>query len=113
MVRKSRTDGETLPMIIESISSSISEMNRSLFFNKLFQYGYITACEDRYILGFHLRSYQVYHITETFPSITSDHLNKGISEVTYSLDLNTCNDYITQWDKVMNILKGGIPIGEP
>lgn len=62
MVRKSRTDGETLPVIIDSIQKELSAYNRSVFFEKLFQYGYIPACEEKYNLGFHLRSYQVYAV---------------------------------------------------
>lgn len=102
MVRKSRTDGETLPVIIRSIAKSLSQHNRNLFFEKLFQYGYIPSCEERYILGFYLRSYQVYKVTETFPKIVPDILDEGVSEVTYSLDLNACIDYITVWDEAVN-----------
>lgn len=112
MVRKSRTDGETLPVIIDSIQKELSAYNRSVFFEKLFQYGYIPACEEKYNLGFHLRSYQVYAVGNTFPNIVPDELDKGISEVTYSLDLNVCADFITSWDDAVKTLKGGILIGE-
>ena len=112
MVRKSRTDGETLPMIIGSIQNCISEPNKSIFFEKLFQYGYIPSCEERYTLGFYLRSHQVYIVGNNFPNIVPDKLNKGVSEVAYSLDLNTCTDHIIVWDDAVNTLKGGILIGE-
>lgn len=112
MMRKSHTDGETLPMIIDRIQSKLSESNKSLFFEKLFQYGYISSCKERYALGFYLRSHQVYTVEDNFPNIVPDNLDEGVSEVVYSLDLNVCTDYITTWDDAVNTLKGGIPIGE-
>lgn len=112
MVRKSRSDGTTLPEIIKSIHSGISEPYRSLFEEKLFKYGYISSCEERYTLGFHLRSYQTYKVEDTFPNIVPDNLDNGISEVTYSLDLNACSDFVIEWSDIINTLKGGILIGE-
>ena len=102
MVRKSRSDGTTLPDIIKVIHNGLSEPYKSLFEEKLFKYGYISSCEDRYTLGFHLRSHQTYKVENDFPNIVPDNLDSGISEVTYSLDLNACTDFVT----------GGILIGE-
>lgn len=112
MVRKSRSDGTTLPDIIKFIHSGLSEPYRSLFEEKLFKYGYIYSCEERYTLGFHLRSHQTYKVDEFFPSIVPDNLDNGISEVTYSLDLNACTGFVTEWSEIINVLKGGILIGE-
>lgn len=112
MVRSSRTDGETLPMIIESISKKLSESSKELFFEKLFQYGYVPACEEKYVLGFHLRLCKTYKVEESFPNIVPAILNNGISEVTYSLDLNICSEYIISWDEIINNLNGGADFGE-
>lgn len=112
MVRKSRSDGTTLPDIIKAIHNGLTEQYKSLFEEKLFKYGYISSCEDRYTLGFHLRSYQTYKIEDDFPNIAPDDLDNGISEVTYSLDLNTCGDFVTEWNDIVNALKGGILIGK-
>lgn len=112
MIRSSRTDGETLPMIIESISKMLSESNKELFFEKLFQYGYVPDCEEKYILGFHLRSYKTYTVEESFPNIVPDILSEGISEVTYSLDLNVCGEYTILWEDIIKNLEGGADFGE-
>ena len=112
MVRKSRSDGTTLPEIIKSIHSGLSEPYKSLFEEKLFKYGYISSCEERYMLGFHLRSHQTYKVEEKFPNIVPDNLDNGISEVTYSLDLNACSDFVTEWSDIINALKGDILIGK-
>lgn len=112
MVRKSHSDGTTLPDIIKAIHSGLSEPYRSHFEEKLFKYGYISSCEERYTLGFHLRSHQTYKVEENFPNIVPDNLDNGISEVTYSLDLNACTDFVTEWNDIINVLKGGILIGE-
>lgn len=111
MVRKSRSDGTTLPDIIKAIYNGLSEPYRSLFEEKLFKYGYIPSCEDQYTLGFHQRSYQTYKVEDNFSNIVPDNLDKGISEVTYSLDLNACVDFVTEWGEIINVLKGGILIG--
>lgn len=112
MVRKSRSDGTTLPEIIKSIHSGLSEPYKSLFEEKLFKYGYISSCEERYNIGFHLRSYQTYRVENDFPNIISDNLDKGISEVTYSLDINVCSKFAIDWDEIVKTLKGGILVGE-
>ncbi len=112
MVRKSRSDGTTLPDIIKAIHSGLSEPYSSFFEEKLFKYGYISSCEERYTLGFHLRSHQTYKVEETFPNIVPDNLDNGISEVTYSLDLNACTNFVTDWSDIIRTLKGGILIGE-
>lgn len=112
MIRSSRTDGETLPAVIESIAGMLSEPNKEMFFEKLFQYGYVPACEEKYVLGFHLRSYKTYKVEESFPNIVPDILSDGVSEVTYSLDLNVCNEYIVSWDTMLNNLEGGVTIGK-
>lgn len=112
MTRKSRSDGTTLPDIIKAIHSALSEPYRSLFEEKLFKYGYISSCEERYTLGFHLRSHQIYKVVEKFPNIVPDNLDNGISEVTYSLDLNVCSDFAAEWCDIINALKGGILVGD-
>ena len=62
------------------------------------------------MIGFHLRSHQLFLVEDSFPNIVPDNLNNGVSEVTYSLDLNVCTDYIASWDDAVNTLKGGILI---
>ena len=108
-VRKSRSDGETLPNLIESIQNTLSEPQKSLFEEKLFQYGYVPACMERYILGFHLRSHQTFKVEEKFPNIVPDKLDNGISEVTYSLDLNACTSFVIDWNEIITVLKGVMP----
>lgn len=112
MIRTSKADGETLPAVIDSISAGLSDSAKDLFFEKLFKYGYVPGCEEKYILGFHLRSYKVYKVGESFPNIVPDFLDNGISEVSYSLDLNVCDDYKTVWDDVLETLKWGVTVGE-
>lgn len=112
MIRSSRTDGETLPTIIESISRMLSESNKDLFYEKLFQYGYAPAFEDKYFWGFHLRPCRTYQIEKSFPNIVPDILDIGISEVTYSLDLNACSEYAILWDDILRKSKGDVLIGE-
>ena len=111
IVRKSKTDGESIPVIVERIENKLSEPSKSLFDEKLFKYGYIPSCYEKYTIGFHLRLYQSYKVSEGFPSVVPDILDKGISEVTYSLDLNVCTDYKTDWNSIIAALKGGISIG--
>ncbi len=112
MVRKSKTDGETIPDIINNIHSVLDEPYKSIFMEKLFQYGYISACMDKYNLRFHLRSFQTYRVESTFPKIVPENLDKGISDVTYSLDLNSCAGFTIEWGGIVNALKGGITSGE-
>ena len=112
MVRKSRSDGTTLPDIIKAIHNGLTEPYKTLFEEKLFKYGYISSCEDRYTLGFHLRSHQTYKVYEDFPNIVPANLDTGISEVTYSLDLNACTTFVIDWNDILNALKGGTLIGE-
>lgn len=104
-IRKSNSDGETLNSVIEDIRLCLDETNRESFDEKLFWYGYLEAYKDKYKLGFHLRKKEVYKIGTDFPSITPIKLSKGISGVSYYLDLNICQDYMTSWENCVKEIR--------
>lgn len=106
MVRKSIADGEKLPNIVDDIINMLdSEETQDLFLEKLFDYGYIPSCPEKYIVGFFLRAKKCYSVIDGFPCITSKSIPMGISDVSYSIDLNVCNDYQIEWNELLRKIK--------
>lgn len=104
-VRRSTSDGQKLSDLVEIIDNMISEQTRTKFHDKLFNYGYIVSCGDKYTCGFHLRSTNEFEIEQGFPCITKSLLPQGVSDIAYSIDLNLCNDFKISWEDILTQIK--------
>ncbi|NKF07320.1 PD-(D/E)XK motif protein [Clostridium gasigenes] len=108
-LRKSLSDGQTLPNIVEEISSKLEQgTSLEVFEEKLFNYGYLLRKPELYKFGFNERETKYYEICNEFPSITKYKLANGISNVSYKLSLNTCEKYLVLEGNVIRNNEGGI-----
>ena len=105
MVRRSNSDGETLPEIIENIIHVLDDDTRELFEDKLFNYGYIMSCPERYKSGYFVRAKKCYDVIDKFPCITRSKVMLGVSEISYAIDLNVCNEFQIEWNDMINVIK--------
>lgn len=101
IIRKSSADGEKLPALIDEIQSLLSSEMKDEFDKKLFMYGYIPSFKDKYDICFYVRAKKIFWVNDNFPCITPKDLSTGISEVTYTLDLNVCTDFSVSWEKAI------------
>ena len=108
-VRRSSSDGQRLSDMVEIIDNMISEQSRAKFHDKLFNYGYIVSFGEKYACGFHLRSANSYEVESDFPSMTKALLPQGVSDISYSIDLNLCNDFKKSWEEILTKIKEDNP----
>lgn len=102
LIRRSHSDGETLPQIISSIQESLDNDTKELFEEKLFNYGYISSCSEKYKFGFFIRTQKCYYVSANFPCITKETAMFGISNISYAVDLNACEEFKTEWNEIVN-----------
>lgn len=108
-LRRSLSDGQTLPNIVEEISNRLEDgSSLELFEEKLFNYGYLLKKPDMYKLRFSEREIRYYEVCNEFPNITKCKLDNGISNVSYKLSLNTCEKYLVLEGNVILSDEGGI-----
>lgn len=112
-LRKSVSDGETLPEIINSIRKCLTGHNllETKFNENLQKYGYFDGLEDKYSTGYHVREEMAYSVKSGFPRITKEDLPKGISGCKYDVSVEVCSDYCIDNEMLRKTLKRGEKIG--
>lgn len=107
-VEVSNGNGITLCQKIADIRKTL-ENNApalSLFNAKLFEAGYSDKHESFYKDRFYqTRNENFYQVENDFPRIKENELCKGVSEVSYSIILAMCNEYLVSENQVLNIIK--------
>lgn len=105
-LRKSKSDGEIIPVIVERISKKIlTEQLLRIFENKLFKYGYIFRHPEIYKIGFFIREVRYCKISADFPKLTKLGVSKGITNISYELNLDVCDNFLILEQKLINELK--------
>lgn len=105
-LRRSKTDGETVPEIVKRISDQISDIEAIEIFNEmLFKYGYIKNLSEFYQIGFREREIRFFHIKEDFPKITKSSIANNIGSVSYVINLDACDRFLVLESKFINRLK--------
>jgi len=97
IVAISGSEGVSLPQKINEIQTIIRDDNTALIlFNaKLFEVGYFEHHKSLYDSRFYqIRKENFYHITDNFPRIKENELREGVSNVKYSVSLDSCNEYL-------------------
>lgn len=106
VLRKSQTDGETLPSLIQKIIEKIHIDNGLKDFeNQLFKYGYLLKKPELYKICFVKREMKYYYIQDDFPKLIKPMLSVGISNVNYSLNLDVCERFAITKATLMEKLK--------
>lgn len=104
-VETSKANGQTLCDKIEEIRSILSEDIPALttFNAKLFEAGYTDTqsnlYKDRY---YQIRFEKLYRIDEDFPRIKENELRDGVGNVTYSIVLAMCDNYLVTENQVIS-----------
>src|SRR5206468_2295401 len=81
--------GETLPQIVQSLTSRLAEGARELFADRLELGGYHSIHDQRYSeYGYRCRLSRVYGVVSDFPRIKQHDLRTGVKEVSYVADVS-------------------------
>lgn len=104
----SNENGETLNQKIANIRQHLNnDMYALTIFNeKLFEAGYFdehaTKYENRH---YQIRKENFYYVRDNFPRIKENELRGGVIDITYSIILAQCNEYLMTEKQLFNIIK--------
>ncbi|MEG0670724.1 PD-(D/E)XK motif protein [Clostridium sp.] len=105
-LRKSLSDGQTIPLIVQRILNKLdSSMYLEIFEEKLFKYGYLLRNPELYKIGFVVREIKYFSISDEFPSITKGKLPNSIFNVSYKLNINSCDRFSVLEETLIRKLK--------
>lgn len=105
-LRKSLSDGEIIPLLIQRILNKLrTSTSLEIFEEKLFKYGYLLRNPEIYKIGFVIRDIKYFKVSDEFPSITKVKLPNVISNVSYKLNLNGCDKFNILEESLMEKLK--------
>ena len=106
--RSSNSAGTTLPQMVNRIRDSLTESQSMLsqYNDKLHKYGYYDEVSELYKTGYYIRDTFYFRISEGFPSIVPAMLQKGISKVEYTLEIDHCSNYCVEEEELLSELKG-------
>jgi hypothetical protein len=105
-LRKSQSDGETIPILVERIIEKLTTNEAlDIFEDKLFKYGYLLKHPEIYRIGFSKRETRYFQVQDKFPKLTKSVLPVGITNVDYILNLDGCDRFIVLEEKLIEGLK--------
>lgn len=105
-LRKSQSDGETVPILVEKIIENLTtNETKEIFEEKLFKYGYLLRHPELYKLGFSKRNFRYFKVQDEFPKLTRPDLPKGITNVEYILNIDVCDRFVVLEEKLSEGLK--------
>lgn len=104
--RRDESGPNTLPLLIKEIRNSLSKDDLSLnsFNEKLFKVGYVDSLEENYKSSYTLRCERLFCIKDDFPCIARCKLPKGINNVEYNVNIETCEEYQVNFKELKNFL---------
>ena len=96
-------DGLTLPQLIDKVISVMPRDERDNFKIKLSARGYNDELADKYEEKYGVQEKICYSVDEGFPCLTPNNVPKEIKEAKYQLSLRNCNQYIVQFQEIIDI----------
>jgi hypothetical protein len=108
-LRKSQSAGVTLSQMVNTIRDMLIDnpAMQMQFTDKLHKYGFFDEVAELYTTGYYIRDEYVFGVGEGFPCVVSGMLNKGISNVEYSIGIDHCLDYTINKNDLFEELRGG------
>jgi hypothetical protein len=108
VVEEVKQNGITLPGLISDISDKIcvDAEAMKIFETRLAQVGYNSDEEDYYGQQYFVKSINKYHVNENFPRLTSNELEPGIYNVSYSIELSACEGQKVLSETITELVNG-------
>jgi hypothetical protein len=101
-----KSNGFSLNSIIEEIRQNISQSQNSLnLFNaKILKLGYLEEDFENYEQLYAIKKRNIYHVTSSFPKITSSILPIGIFNTQYSIELSAADRFIIEPNTISELI---------
>lgn len=97
--------GFKLPSLVADVRAAISghEQASLTLEARLIRSGYIDEHSDQYTNTFEVRKKQWLEVRDDFPRITEADLPKGVNQVSYKIDLESCGPWVLSADDVLEV----------
>lgn len=100
--------GETLNDIIESIIQLLinEPVLEQRFIYMLFEAGYFPHHQNLYSkVGYSLYQARYFQVEELFPKLTNSTIPNGVSDITYSINISTCEQFLVTERKIFESIE--------
>lgn len=98
--------GTSLPELIRQIDDQIPEKRRAVFRAKLKCMGFYEEQSDKYTEKYSSAECRAYRVQDGFPRLTRHIVPDAVLKVEYTLNLNECKTYLTDFNSVIDSIKG-------
>lgn len=97
--------GFKLPSLVDDVRNAMNgnEQARLTLEARLIRSGYINEHSGRYTSTFEVRKRQWLEVRDDFPRITEADIPKGVSQVRYKIDLESCGPWFLSTDNVLEV----------
>ncbi|HET7552706.1 MAG TPA: PD-(D/E)XK motif protein [Gemmatimonadaceae bacterium] len=108
VVDENEAGAESLPELVESIRLRVSDDWADQFDESLVQAGYLETHRDQYATPrYNIRSTRFYRVEDGFPRLRAEDLALGVEQVTYSVAVAACRDFLQYESQVfLELLPG-------
>ena len=92
------SSGKSLNDLINKIKNLISNNKRiyNLFLEKISNIGYFDIHKNFYEENYLIEENNTYLVNNNFPRIVKSSLNEAISNVSYSINVESCNNFLVE-----------------
>ena len=104
-VERNDATGTSLPELIKLVSEDLNDQQRLRFQANLTCLGYSEEDASYYSKRYSLKECQAYRVEDGFPRILRSDLLQGIMDITYRLNLKTCEEFAVEFDDIPQAIK--------
>lgn len=104
-VEQNDASGITLPQLIDTVASCLTEPQKNRLFAALLCMGYSPDDADLYNKGYVLKEQNNYLVKDGFPRLLRRNMPQGVHDLKYSVSLSNCSAYLVEWDSVVAAIK--------
>ena len=98
--------GENLNDLINTINNKIdhNQNAKQAFDDKLNAYGYYEMHKEKYNQSMKVDALVIFKLDNNFPTILKSDLKKGVSDVTFSINISDCQKFETNFEEIKKLL---------
>ncbi|MFC1574858.1 PD-(D/E)XK motif protein [Gemmatimonadota bacterium] len=110
-VNENETAGETLPELVSSLRSAVSDSARDLLDSGLGEVGYSDAHAELYARTKYLcRELLHFEVSEGFPRLSRGQIPDGVKGVRYEISIDSCRPFKVDQDTLLQLLGQQDPV---
>lgn len=104
-IERNDATGTTLPELIKQVALMLNEQQRARFTASLTCLGYAEEDDALYSKRYSLKERKTYKVKDGFPRILRADLPQGVMDISYSLALQACDNFVVEFDEIPQAIK--------